>query len=92
MTNEIQNNEKLRPIKSTSKDSLIKLLAETGSMVEVKSNRVRSIGVPEDKLYACLSDEDQAQLTSLLNKLNAYWKEQHKAHHQNRIAQGKERS
>ena len=90
MTKDIQNSEKLRPLKSKSSDSLIKLLAETGSMVEVKSNRVRSIGVAEDRLYACLSDKEQLQLTSLLNKLNFYWKEQHKAHHQNRIAHEKD--
>ena len=80
----------MRPQKSDSKDPLIKLLAESGSMINVKSNKLRNSGIEEAVLYACLDDQEVTQLSAMLNKLNAYWKEQHKAHHQRRAMEAKQ--
>ena len=64
-----------------SDNPLVKLLTACAKVAGHKSVKMREHGADESSMFKCLSDEEQAQLQSLLSKLQKTWKEDHERHH-----------
>ena len=68
-------------MKSNRKNELVKLLSICGQVAEHKSEKMQAHGVDESQILSALSGEEQAQLDTLLRKLQSHWLEEHARHH-----------
>lgn len=66
---------------SNSKNEVIKLLSICGQIAEHKSEKMQEHNMDEAMLLKNLTDDEQNQLKSILNKLKTNWVEEHKKHH-----------
>lgn len=64
-----------------SENELVRLLTKCGKIAEHKSGKMREHGKDESAMFQSLSEDEQAQLTALLTKLQTTWKEEHAKHH-----------
>lgn len=78
---QMNQKEREKKMKSNSKNELVKLISICGQVAEHKSEKMQEKKVDESKILEGLSLEEQEQLKTLLNKLQSYWLEQHKMHH-----------
>lgn len=68
-------------MKSVSKDALVKKLSICGQVAEHKSEKMQENGVSEEAILEVLSEDEKAQLDTILTKLQAAWLEGHREHH-----------
>lgn len=68
-------------MRSNSKNDLVKLLSICGQVAEHKSEKMQENGADEALILSALSAEEQAQLKTLLEKLQTQWLQDHAAHH-----------
>ena len=68
-------------MKSGSKNELVRKLSICGQVAEHKSEKMQLHGGDEAGILAVLTDDERAQLDTILSKLQAAWLEDHKAHH-----------
>ena len=71
-------------MKSNSKNALVRKLSISGQVAEHKSEKLQEHGESEDAILAVLSEGERAQLDSILDKLQAAWLQDHKAHRDER--------
>lgn len=68
-------------MKSVSKNELVKLLSICGQVAEHKSEKMQEHGKDEANILSTLSEDEQGQLKTILEKLQKQWLEDHKKHH-----------
>lgn len=67
--------------KTESDTPLVRLLDRCGHAASHKSERMRAHGKDDSEMFHALSPEEQAQLYSLLAKLDTAWQAEHSKHH-----------
>ena len=72
-------------MKSNSKNDLVRKLSICGQVAEHKSEKTLEHGGDEAAILSVLSEEEKAQLDTILSKLQAQWLEDHKAHHARQV-------
>ena len=70
-----------RFIESDSRNPLVQTLLKASAVAEHKSQMMRIHGNDEDALFSVLTDEEQKELSSLLDKLLSEWAKSHASHH-----------
>ena len=70
-----------RFIESDSRNPLIQNLLKASAVAEHKSQMMRIHGQDESSLFSVLTDEEQKELSSLLDKLLSEWAKGHASHH-----------
>ena len=68
-------------MKSNSRHPLVNLLSLCGQVAEHKSEKAQQHGGDESAILAALTQEQQAQLASLLKPLQTAWLREHAEHH-----------
>lgn len=66
-----------------SKNPLVQTLAKASAIAEHKSQMMRLHGKDENTMFDVLTEDEQRELSTLLNKLLDEWAKSHSAHHAN---------
>lgn len=66
-----------------SKNPLVQTLAKASAIAEHKSQMMRLHGKDENTMFDVLTEDEQKELSILLNKLLDEWAKSHAAHHAN---------
>mgnify|MGYP003542729380 FL=1 len=70
-----------RFFESESKNPLVLALSKASAIAEHKSQMMRAHGKDEGTMFSVLTEEEQKELSSLLDKLLDQWAKAHAAHH-----------
>ena len=71
----------IRFFESESKNPLVLALSKASAIAEHKSQMMRAHGKDEGTMFSVLTEEEQKELSSLLDKLLDQWAKAHAAHH-----------